>query len=330
MDKELLINVFSEFGGNLKAKNGALDDLMSQVEQHNPWFTIENQEIMIDQFIEQYFDKNALTNWLELYPEPVTSPKTVGMVLAGNVPFVGMHDILCVLAAGHNAQAKLSSKDTLFYVWLKKMLNNIHPDLADRFLITEQLSSPDAVIATGSNNTSRYFEYYFGKMPHIFRKNRTSVAIITGDESEEDLMNLGKDVFTYFGMGCRNVGKLLLPQGYTPTDLLDLWQPYSYLGDHNKYKNNLDYNLTLAMLNNEHPYASDFLILKETEQWHAPLATVYYSFYNNESETDNLPHDELQCVVSNKEGHVPFGETQKPTLTDYADHIDTMNFLHDL
>jgi hypothetical protein len=331
MDKVLLINALTALGRRLGDKDEALEAVIRRTEAENPWFTTDNQYCALERIIGQFLDEKKLTRWLEKYPEPVSRPLKIGLVLAGNIPFVGFHDVLCVLASGHHAYLKLSSKDKRFLPYMKEQLEEIEPELAARMHISEQLKGMDAVIATGSNNTSRYFEYYFGSKPHIFRKNRTSVAILDGNESEEELMELGKDVFDYFGLGCRNVGKLYLPKGYDPTGLLALWEAYSSISDHTKYKNNLDYNLTLTLLNEEHPYASSFLILKETASMHAPLATVYYEFYvPAESKPLELPLDEIQCVVSSRPGNTAFGQTQVPALEDYADHVDTMAFLHGL
>ena len=333
MDKELLAATWVKIGEDIKSMSDGLENVVELTYQHNNWFTPEEQHFALQHFSSHFLGEAPINEWLAQYPKPVANRQNVGLILAGNIPFVGMHDIMSVLSSGHNAIVKLSSKDAQFFPWLKSRLAAYAPRIAERLVFAQQLKEIDAIIATGSNNTSRYFEYYFGKYPHIFRQNRTSVAILDGSESAETLLQLGVDVFRYFGLGCRNVGKVFLPEGYDPDRLLQAWKPFEKIGDHHKYKNNLDYNLTLLLMNREKVWASEFLVMAETEKLHAPLATLYYSYYNDKSALDTLiasHSNDLQCIVGNEEHQIPHGQTQLPGLTDYADHIDTMDWLYQL
>jgi hypothetical protein len=333
MNREMMIQAWAAFGRQLSTENEELAGILRQSAYHNPWFSHDNLILTIAHFKKAFLDEDKLREWLVQYPEPAKQQKRVGLILAGNIPFVGMHDIMCVLSAGHTAVVKLSSKDLHFFPWMKAQLQLINPVMANQIQLEERISDIDSVIATGSNNSSRYFDYYFGKYPHIFRKNRTSVAILDGSESADTLQELGKDVFTYYGLGCRNVSKLLLPSGYDPGKLLSAWESFSAVKDHNKYKNNLDYNVTLLLLNNQVHYASAFLALTESEELHAPLSTLYYAFYSDEQDLAKKlteMEEDVQCIVSNRPGNTLPGQTQFPGLLDYADHVDTMEFLHNL
>lgn len=343
MNREQLISILTELGAVIEDSltdqqdERGLRAVMQRSAYQNPWFTLEFQEEALRQFREKFLNEQVLRDWLKQYPEPTSNSKRIGLILAGNVPFVGMHDILCVLCSGHIATVKLSSKDPYFFPWMKEQLQQIDQqkgtELSSHLEFVDQLKNIDAIIATGSNNTGRYFDYYFGKYPHIFRRNRSSVAVLDGTEDAATLAAIGKDVFTYFGLGCRNVSKLLLPEGYDPARLLTAWETYNYLQNHHKYKNNLDYNLTLLMLNYRKHFSSEFLALTENEGLHAPLATLYYSFYQDDNDLQQQLAeiaDELQCVVSSKPGNTIPGQTQTPGLSDYADHVDTMKFLHEL
>lgn len=295
----------------------------------NGWFTPEECRRMLDNFCAQFFDEQELTNWMKAYTATST-PKTVGLVMAGNVPFVGMHDLLCVVMSGNKALVKMSSKDDLFFPWMKETLQGIDPAMAEQIQFTEKLENFDAVIATGSNNSARYFEYYFGKYPHIIRKNRTSIAILTGNESDAELYDLGKDVFWYYGLGCRNVGKVFIPQHYDKQNLFRLWEDYRYVIDNTKYKHNYDYNRALLMLNKTNYLTNDFYMLVDSDQLYSPLSVLFAETYSNEADLNQkieLIAENLQCVVSQAPGNTAFGRTQLPGLSDYADHVDTMAFL---
>lgn len=326
------IRALSTFGASLYEGNASLTDVLRQTQAQNGWFDREQLWTMLLSFRQQFFDAEKLQAWISGYT-PADRMKTVGLVLAGNVPFVGMHDILCVLMSGHRAQIKLSSKDSYFFPWMQAQLQEIYPPLADQLSFTERLQDFDAVIATGSNNSARYFNYYFGKYPHIIRRNRTSVAVLHGDETPEQLEALGKDVFTFYGLGCRNVGKVFVPQGYDQQLLFKYWEPYRQVIDNPKYKHNYDYNRALLLLNNTPYLTNDFYMLVESEQLFSPLSVLYLQSYSDatdlQEKLDPIAAD-LQCIVSNRPGNTPFGKTQDPGLSDYADHIDTMQFLQSL
>ena len=253
--------------------------------------------------------------------------------MAGNLPLVGFHDFLSVFVAGHKALIRFSSKDDKLFSFVLKNLVKISPESKEYFETTERLQGFDAVIATGSSNTGRYFEHYFGKYPNIIRKNRSSVAVLDGNETIEELKSLGEDVFTYFGMGCRNVSKLYVPKDYDFPHLLDNWAHYQPLTNHNKYKNNYDYNRSILLLNRTQHFASDYIMLMENENMTSPVSILYYEFYDNEKDWRNKLKEnaeQIQCSVGKAEGLLPFGTAQNPQLNDYADGIDTMQFLSNL
>jgi hypothetical protein len=253
--------------------------------------------------------------------------------LAGNIPLVGFHDFLSVLITGHKALIKTSSNDQHLLPFLAKYLIAVEPEFADAITFTEgKLEGFDAVIATGSNNTARYFEYYFKDKPAIIRKNRNSAAILTGNESREELVGLGEDIFRYFGLGCRNVSKLFVPQGYDFKNFFEAIYEYKDVIFYDKYANNYDYNKAVFLMSNFKLLDNEFLTIKEDSGYASPISSVFYEYYDN---LDTLKQkleaeqDQLQCVVSNKltENSIPFGQTQKPGLLDYADNVDTIAFL---
>lgn len=309
------------------------DDLMAvlhRTEINNPWFTQTECLRMLDSICNKLLAADDLHTWVTQYNTKPVSPKTIGLVLAGNVPFVGMHDLICVLASGHNAKVKLSSKDMFFFPWFKQVLVKINGEFEQRIQFVDKLENFDAVIATGSNNSARYFEYYFGKYPHIIRKNRTSVAILTGNETEEQLRNLGKDVFYYYGLGCRNVGKVFIPEEFDRQLLFKYWEDYRYVTDNTKFKNNYDYNRALLLLNSTNYLTNDFYMLVDSNELFSPLSVLYCETYKSEQDLQEkldiiLP--DLQCIVAAAPGNTMFGQTQYPGLSDYADHVDTMAFL---
>lgn len=260
------------------------------------------------------------------------------MILAGNIPLVGFHDVLCVLVTGNTALIKASSQDARLIKAVLNKLAAIDNSFADRFSFVERLVEFDAVIATGSNNTSRYFDYYFGKVPHIIRKNRNSVAVLTGDETQEDLYQLGHDIFDYFGLGCRNVSKLLIPKDYNIATFFEAIEPYKDIINHNKYNNNYGYNKSIYLVGREQHLDNDFLLLKENDALASPLAVVFYNYYDSLADVEQLliaENENIQCVVSKAPLNinnqvVSFGQSQQPKLWDYADGVDTMDFLANL
>ena len=250
--------------------------------------------------------------------------------MAGNIPLVGFHDFLCVLLSGNNVLAKLSSNDKVLLPYLSNYLIQQEPSLAARIAFTEgKMEGFDAVIATGSNNTSRYFEYYFGKKPNIIRKNRNSIAILTGKESTEELTALGEDIFRYYGLGCRNVSKIYVPKGYDFEPFFNAIFSYKDIVDQHKYANNYDYNKAVYLMSNFKILDNGFLILKEDDGQASPISVLFYAYYDAEETLEqelNAQEEQIQCIVS-KKGGIGFGETQKPKLHDYADGVDTMEFL---
>ena len=335
------ITALAALGERLLQPDAYLEALMQRTLYNNAWFTIENQQLALDNIARHFLQKTTLNSWASRYRLRPDGPgKTVGMVMAGNIPLVGFHDLVCTFAAGHKAQIKLSDKDKFLLPYLLKLLREIAPDTEPYFEIVEKLNGFDAVIATGSNNTARYFEAYFGKYPHIIRKNRNAVAVLTGNETPDELGELGKDIFTFFGLGCRNVSKLFLPEDYDFNPLLETLHQYRSLALHHKYKNNFDYNLALAMLNRTPYYNNGCLILQENPQTASPIAMVHYEYYSSPrvlGEKIAGAREEIQCVVGNAErlqlpgvDFVPFGKSQQPGLDDYPDGVDVMKFLESL
>ena len=310
--------------------------LAEQVERHNNWFTPEQTRIAL-QTSANYLEEASLNKWLEAYEIPrETSPRSIGLLMAGNIPAVGFHDLLCILVSGHKACAKLSSTDRVLIKWLSDELIQIQPEFASRISFEEMLKGKDAYIATGSDNSSRYFEYYFGKYPSIIRKNRTSIAILDGTEETGDYQALGHDIFQYFGLGCRNVSKLYLKNKEQLQDFLKAIEGFHFLTSHHKYLNNYEYNKAIYLVNGETHLDNGFLLLKENEQLVSPIAVLYFEFYSDLDElADKLApyQDKIQCAVSKEAwypGSVPFGQAQFPSLSDYADHVDTLAFLLEL
>ena len=256
--------------------------------------------------------------------------------MAGNLPLVGFHDLLCVLVAGHKAIVKLSSDDGVLLPYLITQIRAFAPEWAEAVAFTDdKVTEYDAVIATGSDNTARYFEYYFGKKPHIIRKNRHSVAVLTGEETPEELQDLGKDIFLYYGLGCRNVSKLFVPQGYDFDLLFQAIYPYKDIIEEQKYANNYDYNKAVYLMSLYKLLENGFLLLKEDEHYGSPIATLFYEYYTNkETLKKKLATDKekIQCVVGHNfiDGEIPFGQTQTPKLWDYADGVNTLTFLLNL
>jgi hypothetical protein len=280
-------------------------------------------------------DPEVLKKWLSPYQlKAPAQVRTVGLVMAGNIPLVGFHDLLCVLASGHRVLAKTSSKDDRLIKKVAEIISDIDPELGGRIAFTElTLKGVDAVIATGSNNSARYFEYYFRNIPHIIRKNRNGVAVLSGEESEEDLYRLGEDIFTYFGMGCRNITKLFIPDFYDLKIMLGVLDRFSHLYQHHKYGNNVDYYRTLYLMNQDPLLDNGVLLLKEDGAIASPVGVVFYERYSQIGlvrEQLDLHREEIQCIVSIREdlpGAIGPGETQKPMPWDYADGVDTLEFL---
>lgn len=311
-----------------------LNNIVQSAYRANPWFTPENSVRALQSYAD-WLSESSLEQWLSAYPslnDSRNSLRNIGLVLAGNIPAVGFHDVLCVLASGNRASVKLSQDDALLLPFLLEVLMDVDQDFKSLIQIAYKFQDIDAVIATGSNNSARYFDYYFGKYPHIIRKNRNAAAVIHGSESSEELNALGKDIFSYFGLGCRNVSHLFVPEGYDFSSFFEEMEPYGEaLMQHNKYMNNYDYHRALFLLNSETFLTNNFLLLREHEQLSTPVSVLHYSAYATAEELQRVLSgnaEALQCVVGG--GHLSFGTAQHPSLSDYADSIDTMQFLLDL
>lgn len=332
------IENLAELGKRLK-ESEELQEKINTAGGKNPWFVPSFVQTAIDAVIHEMLTEEKLNEWLKRY-ELKEINKTIGLIFAGNIPLVGLHDFLCCYLAGCNVKIKLSSKDDELFLFVLKVLSDIDSDLNKKVEIVETLKDFDAVIATGSNNSNRYFQYYFRSHPKILRKSRNSVAILNGEETEEDLQKLADDIFLYFGFGCRNVSKLYVPVGYEITQLFPQFEKkYKWLHEHNKFMNNYDYHRTILMLNKTSHRANEFLMLIENPSIASSIATLNYEFWHDENIMNTLLKQDaqrIQCVASKEPARwsfpssVYFGETQHPQLWDYADGVDTMKFLLNL
>lgn len=308
----------------------AAEEAVFRAPSLNPWFTESNVRLQLSS-LGKMLQNQSLKEWSEKYHLNPTMQKRVAIITAGNIPLVGFHDILCVLMSGHFALIKPASDDAGLTAMMLSVLGKLSGDEWGAWqIVTGKLTDYDAVIATGSNNTMRYFKQYFGHVPHVLRGNRTSVALLTGNESSETLQLLAKDVFSYFGLGCRNVGKVFIPQDFDIQWIFQNVLSESEVIQHYKYANNYDYFRALYMLNREHFLENGFLIVKEDEKLHSPISVLFTESYESEAEVvEKLLQnaDSLQCVVGSAEGMVPFGQSQQPGLSTYADNVDTMAFL---
>ncbi|HLT65415.1 MAG TPA: acyl-CoA reductase [Flavobacterium sp.] len=310
----------------------SFSELIHQMDQSNGWFTID-QVVFANESWSEALTKENLNQWLSAYTFKEEALKNVGLILAGNIPYVGFHDVLSVLLSGNKALIKLSSNDQFLIPFILKILVAIEPRFESRIAFTkERLENFDAVIATGSNNTARYFEYYFGKYPNIIRKNRNSAAVLTGNETHEELVALGEDIFRYYGLGCRNVSKLFVPKNYDFTAFFKAMYTYKDVIYYEKYANNYDYNKAVFLMSNFNILDNDFLTIKEDTSFASPISSVFYEYYNDIDEVAQrleIDKEKIQCVVSHTkvQNSIPFGTTQKPKLWEYADNVDTMKFL---
>jgi hypothetical protein len=313
----------------------SFEALLELSQSHNGWFTKEQVYFAVNSWAEALTETN-LNEWLSQYDFSKIKPKTVGLILAGNIPLVGFHDFLSVLITGHSVLVKTSSNDQHLIKFFANYLISVDKDLEERITFTDgKLENFDAVIATGSNNTARYFDYYFKNKPSIIRKNRNSVAILTGNETQEDLVNLGEDIFRYFGLGCRNVSKIFVPKGYNFDSFFKAIFEYQDVIHYEKYANNYDYNKAVFLMSNFKLLDNGFLTLKEDSSYSSPISSVFYEFYEGlEILKNRLKNegDQIQCIVSDHliDNSIAFGQTQKPKLWDYADNVDTLKFLNSI
>ena len=332
MNLQQRIDLLSRLGEYIQSDNNEWQQAKEKASRENGWFIPEFIELSVRNIAMAFLQKEALIKWAAKYKlihlqAQHEKPKIVGIVMAGNIPLVGFHDMLCAFITGHKAHIKASSKDEVLIKHLVDVMATWNEDVKGLIIFSEMLKGCDAYIATGSNNSAGYFEYYFAKYPNIIRRNRTSVAILTGDETNEDLDRLADDVYLYFGLGCRNVTKLYIPEGYDFIPLLTAFKKYNYLADHHKYKNNYDYNLAILLLNKKFYMSNESILLAEEASLFSPISQLNYEFYTDwDRLTNSLKQNEnLQCIAG--KGFIPFGETQKPSLYDYADGVDTMQFL---
>lgn len=307
-----------------------MDQLAGTAKAQNGWFDRGNVERAF-QGIHHMLDEGKLKKWVGEYELNPEVPKIVGIIMAGNIPMVGFHDLMSVLISGHVTAVKLSSQDTFLMTKIIEWIVEIEPRFRRNIEIREKLETIDGVICTGSDNTARYFEYYFGKHPHIIRKNRTSIAILDGSETEDELKAFGEDIFAYYGLGCRNISKIYAPSDYDITKIFPPLESYTDLIHHNKYKNNYDYNKAIYLVNKEKHLDNGFLLLRSSEELVSPTSVLYHESYDDKKELeDQLSNqkEKIQCIIGHD--HIPFGKGQSPDPWDYADGVDTLKFLSEL
>jgi hypothetical protein len=321
------IDLLVQLGNYIKQNGEDWQAIKHTASIQNGWFTPEFIDLAANNIVEQFLQEDKLQAWAAHYHlTDNISQKNVGIVMAGNIPLVGFHDFLCVFICGHRQTIKLSGRDNVLLKHLVQQLYNWDETLADRIAFAEMLKGCDAYIATGSNNTARYFDYYFSKYPSIIRHNRTAVAVLKGNETTAELEKLSDDIHVYFGLGCRNVTKIFVPEGYDFVPLLASFHRYKYFADHHKYKNNYDYNLTIQLMNNRFYMTNESTLLVKSNENFSPISQLNYDFYTElEPLVSSFKNsDEIQCVAG---VNIPFGKAQYPTLADYADGRDTVEFL---
>lgn len=327
------ITAFAELGKFLKEI--ALESehpILKKAEIENGWFTNDNIKFALNSWSEA-LSEESLQQWISNYKIEETAPKTVAIVMAGNIPLVGFHDFLTVLITGNKVLAKLSSNDKTLLPFLSKKLIEIEPAFNNYIEFTEEkLENFDAVIATGSNNTARYFDYYFGKYPSIIRKNRNSVAVLNGNETEEELTQLADDIFQYFGLGCRNVSKIYIPENYDFERFFKAMFSWKEIIHNHKYINNYDYNKAVYLMDSFPLLDNEFMLLKEDKGFSSPISVIFYEKYSSAENIQKHLEEQaenIQCVVSKAgiKNEIPFGKAQNPELWDYADGVDTVDFL---
>jgi hypothetical protein len=335
----LFLSQFSENNNTQKKEvvnnNSSYNEFISLIElsqSHNGWYTPEQVYHAIYSWSNALTEEN-LDDWLSNYNLVGITPKTIGLILAGNIPLVGFHDFISVLITGHKVVVKTSSNDQHLLPFLAKYLISVEPKFKDLITFSEgKLENYDAIIATGSNNSARYFEYYFKDKPSIIRKNRNSVAVLNGKETKEDLEKLGEDIFRYFGLGCRNVSKIFVPKGYDFKTFFESIFIYQDIINYEKYANNYDYNKAVFLMSQFKLLDNGFVTLKEDSSYSSPISSIFYEFYEDIDSLERRLEQEaeqIQCIVSNNliQKSIPFGQTQQPQLWDYADNIDTIHFL---
>ncbi len=327
------IDLFTKLGQRLGSLMEEEKALVAKARIENPWFTDRWVAEAASNWSSSLSEEHV-TQWLGSYALKSQKGKIVGIIMAGNLPFVGLHDLLSVIACDATAICKLSSSDSALMIWVIQTLIDLDPEMKNNLQITDyKLNQIDALIATGSDNSSRYFEYYFKDIPKLIRKNRSSVAIVDPEVTSEQLALLSHDIFSYFGLGCRNVGKVYLPEGYDVTKMIDAFEGFKDHIHHHKYANNYTYHKAILLMNLDTHLDNGFLILQQKDtEIKPPLSVLFYSFYTNKKQlvSEFANSDQIQCIVGDMEGLVPYGEAQKPSINDYADHIDTIQFVLDI
>ncbi len=329
------IDLLSRLGEYLLSDDPTLSEIIDSAYYHNAWFTRENTSKALSNLANYFLKKEVLTKWVQEYqlPQEIAN-KRIGIIMAGNIPMVGFHDLLCVFISGHHAKIKFSDKDKILIPFLIDKLSHMDSRVSSFFESVDRLTDFDAVIATGSNNSARYFDYYFSKYPHIIRKHRNGIAVLDGSETVDDFRKLSTDIFDYFGLGCRNVSKLYVPAGYDFTPLLEVLHEKNELIHHSKYKNNFDYNIALFLLNQEKYLNNGCIILRPQEHKSSRIASLNYEHYDDLKVLRTklvTERDDIQCIATNQEWVdlpvIPYGMTQQPRVNDYADDVDTIDFL---
>lgn len=329
------IELLHRAGAYIKDNEDWRRDRIAEAGNENMWFTPAFVRNALEEIVDHYLDLHHLEQWLGNYKE-VDKPRMVGLIPAGNIPLVGLHDVISVFLAGHKALIKPSSKDSVLLKAVIQLFYDLEPRCKEHFIFVDQLKDLDAIIATGSDNSYRYFEYYFRDVPHLLRKNRVGLAVLDGHETAQELQAFVKDVLLYFGLGCRNTSQFFIPEDYEVTDLQTYFADWDHLLDHHKYKNNYDYNYAIYLMNKEPFYALGPSILMESESPHSRIASLHYSRYDDKdrllsSLQDRLgPEGDIQCISTRDpkgEHLLKLGQAQKPGLEDYADGVDTMKFL---
>jgi hypothetical protein len=322
------ITLLSRLGDYILSDTEEWKETRVRAEYSNPWFISEFTILSTQSIAKNFLDIEILKEFTGSYPiNDKQKDITVGIVMAGNIPLVGFHDFICSFLCGYNIRIKASAKDEILITHLIKKLAEWDKEVDHVVSFTPMLKGCHAYIATGSNNSGRYFDYYFGKYPHLIRRNRTSVAILSGNESDQELDGLADDINLYFGLGCRNVTKLYAPENFDFIPLLNACKKYNYFIDHNKYKNNYDYHLAIHLLNNQFYMSSGSLLLVENKSLFSPIAELHYEFYKEPGEVEKQVSEnkDVQCISG--PGFLPFGQVQFPSIFEYADGIDTMEFL---
>ena len=325
------ISLLAALGDHLRSPDPVWTAVKKHAAEQNAWFLPAFIELAVTNIRNGFLEAEKMKAWADAYAlsdEP-KQQRTVGVVMAGNIPLVGFHDLLCVFISGHKARIKLSSKDAVLMPYLIDKIHQADSRTVTLIQTEDRISGCDAYIATGSDNSARYFEQYFSAYPHIIRRNRTSVAILDGYETEAELNLLADDIQQYFGLGCRNVTQVFVPEGYDFTPLLNALRKYDYFRESHKYQHNFDYNLTIQIMNNRYYMTNGSVVLTEDPSPFSPISQLHYQYYRDQDNLSvALDREKIQCIVG--KGGIPFGMAQSPKLTDYADGVDTLRFLQSL